>query len=102
MLKADTSGDNELATYLRLEGPIANYPGSRHVLELLDYFGNNGPNGTHLCLVLPVMASNGKDMTVTGRHPMYELFLSSYYRVLTSSIPSVSFIAVGHPPGQVR
>ncbi|KAL1867615.1 hypothetical protein Plec18167_008615 [Paecilomyces lecythidis] len=36
-----------------------------HVLELLDHFEHHGPNGTHLCLVLPVMISDGAGMTVT-------------------------------------
>lgn len=36
-------------------------------MELLDYFHHNGPNGTHLCLVLPVMLSDGKEMTVRGQ-----------------------------------
>ncbi|KAJ0422517.1 kinase-like domain-containing protein [Aspergillus carlsbadensis] len=68
ILKADASENNqELATYLRLSALNRNHPGQRHVLELLDHFKHDGPNGTHLCLVLPVMISDGKEMTVTGR-----------------------------------
>lgn len=42
------------------------HPGKRHVIELLDHFYHTGPNGTHLCLVFPVMISDGGALTISG------------------------------------
>lgn len=65
ILKADPSKDSkELPILLHLSNSSLEHPGKKHVLELLDYFEHNGPNGTHLCLVLPVMISDGEVMTV--------------------------------------
>ncbi|KAL2848751.1 hypothetical protein BJX68DRAFT_238636 [Aspergillus pseudodeflectus] len=62
--KADASESNqELDTYLLLSASNIDHQGRGHVLELLDHFRHDGPNGTHLCLVLPAMVSDGKDMT---------------------------------------
>ncbi|PYH88660.1 serine protein kinase [Aspergillus ellipticus CBS 707.79] len=67
-LKADASKNNkELSTLRHLSATNPDHPGKRHVLELLDYFEHDGPNGTHLCLVLPVMVSDGEGMTVNGK-----------------------------------
>ena len=42
-------------------------------MQLLDHFEHKGPNGVHLCLVFPVMLSDGEVMTVREklRHPGY-------------------------------
>ncbi|EDN03941.1 hypothetical protein I7I51_05199 [Histoplasma capsulatum] len=59
ILKADVSRNNkELAMLLKLSAPGLDHPGKGHVIELLDYFEHDGPNGTHLCLVLPAMISD--------------------------------------------
>lgn len=82
ILKADASKDNrELSTLLRLSSVDSGHPGKVHVLELLDYFEHHGPNGTHLCLVLPVMISDGEGMTVSGTlHP------ADYVRAVSKQI----------------
>ncbi|PGH34401.1 CMGC/SRPK protein kinase [[Emmonsia] crescens] len=68
ILKADASrNNNELAILLKLSAPGLDHPGKEHVIELLDYFEHDGPNGTHLCLVLPAMISDGEIMSVNGR-----------------------------------
>lgn len=46
---------------------LDDHPGKNHVIQLLDHFTHDGPNGTHLCLVFPVMLSDGQSMTATGR-----------------------------------
>ncbi|KAL4733839.1 kinase-like protein [Aspergillus similis] len=67
ILKAEASEDNrELSILLTLSNSGMDHPGKRHVIELLDHFYHTGPNGTHLCLVFPVMISDGEGMTVTG------------------------------------
>ncbi|ODV59534.1 kinase-like protein [Ascoidea rubescens DSM 1968] len=35
-----------------------NHPGKKHVIELLDYFVINGPNGDHICMVFEVLGEN--------------------------------------------
>ncbi|PKX99621.1 serine protein kinase [Aspergillus novofumigatus IBT 16806] len=68
ILKAEASRNNkELAMLLRLSEPSLKHPGKGHVNELLDYFEHNGPNGTHLCLVLPAMVSDAAAMAVSGK-----------------------------------
>jgi serine/threonine-protein kinase SRPK3 len=52
---------------LRLSDPSLQHLGKGHIIELLDYFEHHGPNGTHLCLVLPAMVSDATAMTVNGR-----------------------------------
>lgn len=68
IVKAENSKNNkELSTLLHLSASGLDHPGKAHVIELLDHFEHDGPNGTHLCLVLPVMLSDGTAMTVTGK-----------------------------------
>ncbi|KAL2376101.1 hypothetical protein RJZ90_007725 [Blastomyces dermatitidis] len=68
ILKADASRNNkELAMLLKLSALGLDHPGKGHVIELLDYFEHDGPNGTHLCLVLPAMISDGEITSVSGR-----------------------------------
>lgn len=37
------------------------------MVELLDHFEHQGPNGKHLCLIFPVMVSDGEAMTATSQ-----------------------------------
>ncbi|OOO05666.1 protein kinase [Aspergillus oryzae] len=68
ILKADASKDNkELSILLQLSGSALEYPGKNHLMNLLDHFEHHSPNGTHLCLVLLVMISDGEAVTITGR-----------------------------------
>lgn len=66
ILKADASRDSkELAILLRLSDPSDDeHPGKKHVMTLLDHFDHVAFNGTHLCLVLPVMMSDGEMITM--------------------------------------
>ncbi|KAI9749026.1 MAG: aconitate hydratase [Chaenotheca gracillima] len=65
ILKADASRESkELAILLYLSNQLPEHPGKKHVLNLLDHFQHEGPNGTHLCLVSPVMISDGQMMTI--------------------------------------
>ncbi|KAJ5080879.1 hypothetical protein N7456_013589, partial [Penicillium angulare] len=52
-----------------------------HIFLLLDHFEHKGPNGLHLCLVFPVMMSDGEAMTVR-EHPRYP----GYVRDISSQI----------------
>ncbi|KAL2397852.1 hypothetical protein ABEF93_005655 [Exophiala dermatitidis] len=68
IVKADQSQtNNELEILQHLSRSSLSHPGRKYVIELLDHFQHNGPNGTHLCLVLPVMLSDGSEMTVRGQ-----------------------------------
>lgn len=65
ILKADVSSNSrERSILLHLSRSDTNHPGKNHVLQLLDQFEHKGPNGVHLCLVFPVMMSDGEAMTV--------------------------------------
>lgn len=68
ILKADVSKDSrELSILLHLSKKHTNCLGRNNVLQLLDHFEQRGPNGLHLCLVFPVMMSDGDAMTVRER-----------------------------------
>jgi serine/threonine-protein kinase SRPK3 len=82
ILKADVSSNSrELSILLHLSRPDTYHPGKNHVLQLLDHFEHKGPNGLHLCLVFPVMMSDGEAMTVRG-NPRY----SGYVREISNQI----------------
>ncbi|ODH50530.1 CMGC/SRPK protein kinase [Paracoccidioides brasiliensis] len=56
VLKAKASQQSkELEILLHLSRPEVQHAGKTNVLELLDYFEHQGPNGTHLCLVFPII-----------------------------------------------
>lgn len=65
ILKADIpSSSRERSILLHLSKVDTHHPGRNHVLQLLDHFEHKGPNGLHICLVFPVMISDGGAMTV--------------------------------------
>ncbi|KAL5362194.1 serine protein kinase [Aspergillus floccosus] len=67
ILKAEVSKNNhELSMLLRVSASRWDHPGKTNIVALLDHFYHTGPNGTHLCLVFPVMVSDGQAMTATG------------------------------------
>ncbi|RDK45516.1 serine protein kinase [Aspergillus phoenicis ATCC 13157] len=66
ILKANASADSKELLILRhLAASEFDHPGKTHVVELLDNFYHRGPNGSHLCLVFPVMISDVQEMIVT-------------------------------------
>ena len=67
IVQADFSKDNrELDVFQYLTKSKLPHPGKEQVIGLLDNFEHEGPNGTHLCLVLPVMLSDCNEITVRG------------------------------------
>lgn len=82
ILKADASKHSrELLIPLHLSKSDPRHPGRDHVVQLLDHFEHEGPSGLHLCLVLPVMVSDGEAMTIRER-PRY----ASYIREVSRQI----------------
>lgn len=82
ILKADASRHNkELSILLHLPDPGLEHPGHRHVVQLLDHFEHKGPNGTHLCLVFPMLISDGQVMTIRKK-PRY----ANYVRTVSKQI----------------
>ncbi|KAL4968651.1 serine protein kinase [Aspergillus stella-maris] len=74
ILKAEISSNSqERSVLLHLSKADTQHPGKNHVLQLLDQFEHKGPNGLHLCLVFPVMMSDGQAMTIREkpRYPDY-------------------------------
>jgi serine/threonine protein kinase len=74
ILKANISSNSrERSILLHLSKADTHHPGKNHVLQLLDQFKHEGPNGLHLCLVFPVMMSDGEAMTIREkpRYPGY-------------------------------
>lgn len=66
-MQADCSkGNRELEVLRYLSESKLPHPGKQCVIDLLDSFEHQGPNGTHLCLVLPVMLSDCNELTVRG------------------------------------
>lgn len=65
ILRADVSSNSrERSILIHLSRADHSHAGKNHVLQLMDHFEHRGPNGTHLCLVFPVMMSDGEEMTV--------------------------------------
>lgn len=62
----------ELEILQRIVSADLSHPGYQHVIHLIDNFHHIGPNGTHLCLVFPVMGENldvFRRRFVTGQIP---------------------------------
>lgn len=82
ILKANvSSGSQELSILLYLSKTSTDCLGRNNVLQVLDHFEYRGPNGLHLCLVFPVMMSDGEAMTVRER-PRH----SDYVREISKQI----------------
>lgn len=80
---------------LHLSSASICHPGKEHVLELLDYFEHDGPNGTHLCLVLPAMVSDGEGMTVNGR-PHQAAYVQSISKQLLLGLDFLHTLGIVH------
>lgn len=82
ILKADVSSNSgELRVLNHLLRTKALHPGRDHVVQLLDHFQHQGPNGLHSCLVFSVMLSDGDAMTIQEK-PHY----SGYVRMVSRQI----------------
>lgn len=89
ILKADASKHSrELLVLLHLSKSDQCHPGRDHVVQLLDHFEHEGPNGLHLCLVLPVMVSDGEAMTIRER-PRYASYIREVSRQILLGLDSL-------------
>lgn len=66
---------------LKLSALGLDHPGKGHIIKLLDYFEHDGPNGTHLCLVLPAMISDGEVISVIRK-----LHQAAYMQAISKQI----------------
>src|ERR1700691_736792 len=58
IIQASLTGDNhELQILQWLRSQPRSHPGSRHIIEILDWFQLQGPNGTHEVIVTEVVVS---------------------------------------------
>ncbi|KAJ5773606.1 hypothetical protein N7457_008502 [Penicillium paradoxum] len=90
ILKANISSNSrERSILLHLSKADTHHPGKNHVLQLLDQFEHQGPNGLHLCLVFPVMMSDGEAMTIREkpRYPGVEVDNSAPRYLMSSQRP---------------
>ena len=53
-----SNGSRERLILEKLEHGSANHPGKKHIIQPLDSFEHEGPNGTHECLVSEVLGPN--------------------------------------------
>jgi serine/threonine-protein kinase SRPK3 len=81
-MKADASKNSkELSILNVLSHSTKPHAGKEHVISLLDHFEHEGPNGLHLCLVFPVMMSDGEAMTIRQKSRT-----ASFIRAVSSKI----------------
>ncbi|CAG7942234.1 unnamed protein product [Penicillium salamii] len=69
-LKILKAGASENSQELSIHNELSSaqpHAGKEHVIPLLDHFEHEGPNGVHLCLVFPLMMSDGEAMTIRGK-----------------------------------
>ncbi|KAM5439734.1 putative non-specific serine/threonine protein kinase [Microsporum ferrugineum] len=72
----------ELEILLHLSRSEAQHAGKMNILEPLDYFEHHGPNGTHLCLIFPVMLCDGESRSLGLAHRKCWLRAVSYQIIL--------------------
>ncbi|EAW17415.1 putative serine protein kinase [Aspergillus fischeri NRRL 181] len=63
ILKAEASileGPTELSILEAIRANALHCPGGQHVVQILDSFNHEGPNGAHLCLVFPVIGGDAQ------------------------------------------
>ena len=96
ILKADVSKDNnELSMLLHLSRSTLKHTGKEYVVQLLDYFEHVGPNGTHLCLVLPFMVINGSDIVLSFK-PTHAEYVQSISRQLSLGLDYLHMEGIIH------
>ncbi|KAM5450613.1 putative non-specific serine/threonine protein kinase [Microsporum audouinii] len=83
VLKAEASQQTrELEILLHLSRSEVQHAGKMNILEPLDYFEHHGPNGTHLCLIFPVMLCDGESRSLGLAHRKSWLRAVSYQIIL--------------------
>ncbi|KAH8170580.1 protein kinase domain-containing protein [Sarocladium implicatum] len=55
IIVAEGDSDNELEIHHYIRESGSDHPGKAYIVHALDHFWLEGPNGRHLCLVLPVL-----------------------------------------------
>ncbi|KZN94383.1 Protein kinase [Penicillium chrysogenum] len=102
---ADSEDSQELYILNELSHSITPHTGKEHVISLLDHFEHEGPNGLHLCLVFPIMMSDGEAMTIRGKicNPLTFYSPSSKLNIgnlwyLQSLVPSVGYLESRQTP----
>lgn len=80
---------------LKLSAPGLDHPGKGHIIELLDYFEHDGPNGTHLCLVLPAMISDGEVISVT-RKPRQAAYVRAISKQILLGVDFLHKLGIAH------
>ncbi|RAK98168.1 serine protein kinase [Aspergillus ibericus CBS 121593] len=98
VLQASASKNNrELAMHQRLATTrTADHPGkgNNHVVELLDHFYHEGPNGRHLCLVFPAMVSDVRAMVTSGA-PLNARDLGNLARQVLRGVQTLHAAGIG-------
>ncbi|KAK0099716.1 hypothetical protein ONS95_013391 [Cadophora gregata] len=88
----------------------ASYPGSEHIISMLDSFTHKGPNGTHLCLIFEPMGGTAASIRETlpcnlphrqGRVARYPLWMAK--RILRHTLIALDFLhQVGIVHGDIQ
>jgi hypothetical protein len=78
--------NSELSILHRLAQASPPRPESKYVLTFLDSFEHQGPNGTHSCLVLPLMGPGVTNSTMVKRFPSIDRPLGSYPKPIAKEI----------------
>ncbi|RMD43723.1 hypothetical protein DV735_g1464, partial [Chaetothyriales sp. CBS 134920] len=96
IIKAKSSmGNHELDIMRTLSKEGMRNGSGEHVVDLLDHFRHTGPNGTHLCLVLPLMISDGHEITVRDR-PRSEAYVKNLARQIVLGLKLVKESRLAH------
>ncbi|KAL2061510.1 hypothetical protein VTL71DRAFT_6887 [Oculimacula yallundae] len=110
LVAKESPTSKELPILEHIARSSASYPGSKHVISMLDNFTHKGPNGTHLCLVFEPMGGTAASIRETlpcnlphrkGRVARYPLWMAK--RILRHTLIALDFLhQVGIVHGDIQ
>ena len=90
-------GSHEVRILEHLSHGPASHPGKKHIIQLLDRFEHEGPNGTHPCLVFEPLGLSLQ--SEAGLYPSWRLPGKIPWEALRQTVQAIAYIhanGVGH------
>jgi serine/threonine protein kinase len=91
-MTADSPGSRELQNLKHLERHSQGTLSSNYIVQLLDFFSHEGPNGVHQCLVFELLGPTVDKVLSDCRENIDKLGPETILRMSTQLLRAVNFI----------